>query len=218
MTVETPTQQPNSHTSLQAVLHRAVGAGGSGGSCPSPPDFGRSVNPTGGGGILFVPHYYLSLRIFRPTYGPATRVAHKPNHMDDYIFKAQQQSMVNCLLSRLVYIQSLALHAFSLSMQGLAFCWMQASHRACSDSYDFGRHSRLWNTPVIFLLRSSFSVFWKLKNKFSSHLIMFAMQNGFKKVLNEHNFNATMTVHMSHKYLVKMSGAWKYDFNPLCNW
>ena len=49
----------------------------------------------------------------------ALRVAHKPNHMDDYIFKAQQQSMVNCLLSRLVYIQSLALHAFSLSMQGL---------------------------------------------------------------------------------------------------
>ena len=39
---------------------------------------------------------------------------------------------------------------------------------------------------------------------------MFAMQNGFKKVLNEHNFNATMTV--------QMSGASKYDFNPLCNW
>ena len=38
------------------------------------------------------------------------------------------------------------------------------------------------------------------------------MQNVFKKVLNEHNFNATMTVQMSHKYLVKMSGAWKHDF------
>ena len=159
------TKQPYKLASCAAQGCRSRGVPG----VHAPPDFGRLVNPTGGGGILFVPHYYLSLRFFRPTYGPATRVAHKPNHMDDYIFKAQQQSMVNCLLSRLVYIQSLALHAFSLSMQGLAFCWMQASHRACSDSYDFGSHSRLWNTPVIFLLRSSFSVFWKLKNKFSSH-------------------------------------------------
>ena len=36
---------------------------------------------------------------------------------------------------------------------------------------------------------------------------MFAMQNGLEIVLNKHNFNATMTVQMSHKYLVKMSGA-----------
>ena len=49
-------------------------------------------------------------RFFRPAYGPGARVAHKPNHMDDYIFKAQQQSMVNWLLSRLVYIQSLHWH------------------------------------------------------------------------------------------------------------
>ena len=38
------------------------------------PDFGRTVNPlsTRVGGELCLPHYYLPLRIFRPSYGPAS--------------------------------------------------------------------------------------------------------------------------------------------------
>jgi hypothetical protein len=152
------------------VLHRAVGSGGAGGSCPPYPDFGWSVNHTEGG-ILCLPHYYLSPPpAFQTCLRPWCKSSSQTKSYGWLHFQSSATiHMVNCLLSRLVCIQSLALHAFSLSMQGLAFCWKQASHRAFSDSYDFGSHSRLWNTPVIFLLRSSFSVFWTLKNKFSSH-------------------------------------------------
>ena len=50
---------------------RAVNTEGQGGRCP-PPVIGRSVDPipTGGGQIM-PKHYYLTPRIFRPSYGPA---------------------------------------------------------------------------------------------------------------------------------------------------
>ena len=55
----------------------------------------------------------------------------KPNHMDDYIFKAQQQSMVNCLLSGGVYIQSFEFHALDIQLRDLAIkhlkYWFQIS-------------------------------------------------------------------------------------------
>ena len=138
--------------------------------CPPPPPI-LAVNPTAWGGGHIMP---TALKLVLPDFQTCLRPCCKSSSQTkSYGWLHFQSSatihMVNCLLSRLVCIQSLALHAFSLSMQGLAFCWKQASHRAFSDSYDFGSHSRLWNTPVIFLLRSSFSVFWKLKNKFSSH-------------------------------------------------
>ena len=53
-----------------AVHSRPVGAGG----IMAPPDFGRSVNPNSrGGGILCPPNYYLTSRIFRPSYGTAAK-------------------------------------------------------------------------------------------------------------------------------------------------
>ena len=67
MTVETPTQQPNSHTSLQAVLNRVVGAGGAGGSCPPPQILADQLILSRGGGHIMPTTLLLAPQILRPS-------------------------------------------------------------------------------------------------------------------------------------------------------